>query len=97
MCGSSGEIESNVEEDDYFDYWNWHLDSTGNYGEQKKTVWTNIVLGGDDQLCQRTAFALSQIFAISPDFLTYPNLCKSMVLHMTSSLAPLCHICDTSF
>ena len=48
--------------DDYFDYWNWRLDSSKPESEQKKTVWTNIVYNALDQLCQRTAWALSQIF-----------------------------------
>jgi hypothetical protein len=52
-------------------YWNWRLDSSAPEGEQKKTVWTMLALQGDDQLRQRIAFALSQIFAISPVFLGY--------------------------
>jgi hypothetical protein len=77
VCGSSGEILPDVEEDDYFDYWNWRLDSSGPEGEQKKTVWTNIALEGEDQLCQRTAWALSQIFQISPSFLGYSSLSEA--------------------
>jgi hypothetical protein len=71
VCGSEGEIASDSTEDDYFDYWNWRLDSSAPEGEQKKTVWTMLALQGDDQLRQRIAFALSQIFAISPVFLGY--------------------------
>eukprot|EP00571_Detonula_confervacea_P017647 CAMPEP_0172312770 /NCGR_PEP_ID=MMETSP1058-20130122/18549_1 /TAXON_ID=83371 /ORGANISM="Detonula confervacea, Strain CCMP 353" /LENGTH=2999 /DNA_ID=CAMNT_0013026315 /DNA_START=101 /DNA_END=9097 /DNA_ORIENTATION=+ len=77
VCGSSGEIEADPGEDDYFDYWNWRLDSSGPESEQKKTVWTNIALTAEDQLCQRTAFALSQIFAISPGFLGYNSLSEA--------------------
>ena len=57
--------------------WNWRLDSSGKYADQKKTVWTNIALTADDQLCQRTAWALSQIFQISPKFLTYNSLSEA--------------------
>ena len=74
VCGSQGEITSDKTEDDFFDYWNWRLDSSGNFGHQKKTVWTRRALEGDDQLCQRISFALSQIFAISPSFLGYSSL-----------------------
>ena len=63
--------------DDYADFWNWRLDSSSPYSEQKKTVFTNIALTADDQLCQRTAFALSQIFSISPKFLTYSSLSEA--------------------
>lgn len=61
------------EEDDYFDYWSWRLDSSGPEKEQMRTVWTNIALTADDQLCQRTAFALSQIFTIAPSLLPKSN------------------------
>lgn len=74
VCGSQGEITSDKSKDDFFDYWNWRLDSSGNFGHQKKTVWTRRALEGDDQLCQRISFALSQIFAISPSFLSYSSL-----------------------
>jgi uncharacterized protein (DUF1501 family) len=77
VCGSSGEIAPEANEDDYFDYWNWRLDSSKPESEQKKTVWTNIALSAPDQLCQRTAFALSQIFAISPNFLAYNPLSEA--------------------
>ena len=77
VCGSEGEIAPDPQEDDYFDYWTRRMDSSGNEDAQKKTVWTNIALEGEDQLAQRIAFALSQIFAISPSFLGYPRLSEA--------------------
>lgn len=93
VCGSEGEIAPDPQEDDYFDYWTRRFDATTPVeGEQKKTVWTNIALEGDDQLAQRIAFALSQIFAISPSFLAYPRLSEAytyfydlFVLHGTTT------------
>ena len=60
-----------------FDYWDWRMDSSPSYSEQKKTTWTNIALTAEDQLCQRTAFALSQFFSISPSFLGYGSLSEA--------------------
>jgi hypothetical protein len=74
VCGSTGEVAPDPTTDDYFDYWSRRIDSSGPEGEQKKTVWTKIALEGEDQLVQRIAFALSQIFAISPAFLAYSSL-----------------------
>lgn len=92
VCGSKNEIAPDPTEDDYFDYWTRRVDSSPYYSEQKKTVWTKIALEGDDQLAQRIAFALSQIFAISPQFLTYASLSEAytyffdlFVLHGTST------------
>lgn len=81
MCGSAGEIASDTTEDDYFDYWTRRIDSSGNEGEQKKTVWTRIALEENDQLVQRIAFALSQIFAISPEFLGYSTLSEAHMFY----------------
>jgi uncharacterized protein (DUF1501 family) len=53
------------------------MDSSPSEGEQKKTVWTRIALEENDQLAQRIAFALSQIFAISPAFLAYSSLSEA--------------------
>lgn len=36
------------------------------FSQQRKTIWTTIALNGKDQLRQRVAWALSQLFAISP-------------------------------
>lgn len=36
------------------------------FSQQRKTIWTTIALKGQDQLRQRVAWALSQLFAISP-------------------------------
>jgi hypothetical protein len=77
VCGSEGEIAPDPQEDDYFDYWTRRMDSSFNEGETKKTVWTKIALEEEDQLPQRIAFALSQIFAISPTFLGYPSLSEA--------------------
>ena len=35
------------------------------YDSQKRGVWTEVTLYSSDQLCQRMAFALSKIFAVS--------------------------------
>ena len=37
------------------------IDTSG----QKSNVWVEVVLGAQDQLCQRLAFGLSKIFATS--------------------------------
>ena len=34
---------------------------------QKSNVWIEVVLGAQDQLCQRLAFGLSKIFATSTE------------------------------
>ena len=92
VCGSKNEIAPDPTEDDYFDYWTRRVDSSPAYSEQKKTVWTKIALEGNDQLAQRIAFALSQIFAISPEFLSYSSLSEAytyfydlFVLHGTTT------------
>ena len=49
-------------------YYNATSGDTGdNFRMQKETVWNSIALSSQDQLRQRTAFALSQIFSVSPD------------------------------
>lgn len=35
------------------------------YGNQKKSVWYEVILTAEDQLCQKMAWALSKIFATS--------------------------------
>ena len=41
------------------------IDGDGLFGDPFDIAWTNAVLYGDDQLCQRVAWALSQIFVVS--------------------------------
>jgi uncharacterized protein (DUF1800 family) len=51
---------------DHFDVTNRKLQAEYiDYDAQKKTVWIEVVLGAQDQLCQRLAFGLSKIFATS--------------------------------
>jgi len=98
VCGSIGEIAADPAKDDYFDNWNRRVDASGSESEFKKTIWTNIALFSKDQLRQRIAFALSQIFAISPGFLAYPSLSEGhlyyydiFVRHATTTYKDLLH------
>jgi len=71
ICGSPGEIKNdhklietryNMQLDAKDTDFNiWELE------KQRQVVWTSIVLSSSDQLRQRMAWALSQIFAISPE------------------------------
>ena len=74
VCGSPFEA-ANVHDDNVgslrkggFDM-RTHYNATtgGGYREQRTEIWNSIALDAPDQLRQRTAFALSQIFSISPD------------------------------
>mmetsp|Transcript_3881 Transcript_3881/g.6489 ORF Transcript_3881/g.6489 Transcript_3881/m.6489 type:complete len:2423 (+) Transcript_3881:72-7340(+) len=47
---------------------NYHVTSHDRYTEvQKRNIWTHVALEGKDQLRQRVAWALSQIFAVAPN------------------------------
>ena len=65
VCGSPGEVASDPELDDFFDIENEYLDSLVERWSHK-TVWFNVALSANDQLRQRVAWALSQIFVVSP-------------------------------
>lgn len=73
VCGSVGEVANKPElGNDSFEYSAWHnfddsKDSSHIMGRQKHTVWSLLALNAKDQLRQRVAFALSQIFSISPN------------------------------
>eukprot|EP00475_Leptophrys_vorax_P010663 TRINITY_DN1725_c0_g1_i1.p1 TRINITY_DN1725_c0_g1~~TRINITY_DN1725_c0_g1_i1.p1 ORF type:complete len:2015 (+),score=508.39 TRINITY_DN1725_c0_g1_i1:40-6084(+) len=73
-CGSPGEVENNpflgsrfplksifLGWIDFYDVYNY----TGIYGTTKRNVWMNIALFSPDQLRQRVAWALAQIFVVS--------------------------------
>ncbi|VEU38256.1 unnamed protein product [Pseudo-nitzschia multistriata] len=74
VCGSPFEV-ANVDNDHAgpfgkggFDM-RTHKNATtgGDFRTQRATVWNSIALWSKDQLRQRMAFALSQIFSVSPD------------------------------
>ena len=66
MCGSENEVAPIPTEDDHFDVTNRKVHSgSTDYMGQKITVWFEVVLAAQDQLCQRLAFGLSKIFATS--------------------------------
>ena len=66
VCGSPNEVASVPEEDDHYDVTNRKVQSHRiDYDSQKRGVWTEVTLYSSDQLCQRMAFALSKIFAVS--------------------------------
>ncbi|KAL3805312.1 hypothetical protein HJC23_009019 [Cyclotella cryptica] len=68
VCGSENEISPNPFEDDHFDVTNRKVEPGPiDYAAQKTTVWIEVVLAAQDQLCQRLAFGLSKIFATSTD------------------------------
>jgi hypothetical protein len=68
VCGSENEISPNPIEDDHFDVTNRKVEPGPiDYASQKTTVWIEVVLSAEDQLCQRLAFGLSKIFATSTD------------------------------
>ena len=64
VCGSPNEVAPDPLLDDYFDGLEADQDCIGcqssyiNYYQQKQTVWALNVLEGEDQLCQRNAWAL---------------------------------------
>ncbi len=66
VCGSENEVAPIPTEDDHFDVTNRKVQSGSiDYNGQKLTVWFEVVLAAQDQLCQRLAFGLSKIFATS--------------------------------
>ena len=68
VCGSENEVAPIPTEDDHFDLSNRKMESGPiNAYAQKSTVWIEVVLGAQDQLCQRLAFGLSKIFATSTE------------------------------
>lgn len=68
VCGSENEVAPIPTEDDHFDVTNRKMESGQiDAHAQKVTVWTEVVLGAQDQLCQRLAFGLSKIFATSTE------------------------------
>lgn len=73
VCGSPNEVAPDPTSSDSFDLNNMKVQSEDiDYDDQKRNVWTQMALTAPDQLGQRMAFALSQIFAISPPMLTDP-------------------------
>ena len=71
VCGSPNEVANDVVNvgGPQFGY-EIHLDSDLNLFDkyyQKEVIWNKVALNADDQLRQRTAWVLSQIFAIDPD------------------------------
>ena len=73
ICGSENEVAPDPTSSDSFDLNNMKVQSNAvDYNDQKRNVWTQMALTAPDQLGQRMAFALSQIFAISPPMLTDP-------------------------
>ena len=68
VCGSENEVEPIPTEDDHFDLTNRKMESSSiDAFAQKENVWVEVVLGAQDQLCQRLAFGLSKIFATSTE------------------------------
>jgi hypothetical protein len=67
VCGSRGEVTPDPNLDDFFELENRYLDSHFDEKSQRSTVWMNIALNNEDQLRQRVAWALSQIFVVSPN------------------------------
>eukprot|EP00804_Cyclotella_cryptica_P019739 CCRYP_009662-RC/>CCRYP_009662-RC protein AED:0.09 eAED:0.09 QI:0/0.95/0.95/1/0.95/0.95/22/166/2740 len=66
VCGSENEVAPIPTEDDHFDVTNRKVHSgSTDYMGQKLTVWFEVVLAAQDQLCQRLAFGLNKIFATS--------------------------------
>lgn len=73
VCGSENEVAPDPTSSDSFDLNNMKVQSNAvDYDDQKRNVWTQMALTAPDQLGQRMAFALSQIFSISPPMLTDP-------------------------
>ena len=67
MCGSRNEILPDPTEGDYYTAYNRMLDSSDiGYGNQKRGVWAEIMLGKPDQLCQRQAWGLWKTFSSRP-------------------------------
>ena len=70
VCGSPNEVAPDPTFDDYFDVVHNDLDCVGcansyrNYYAQKQTVWAMSVLEGEDQLCQRMAWALYELLNV---------------------------------
>lgn len=75
VCGSPYEVASNHGIDSGprgkggFNLWTGmnNTEKASLQREQRLTVWAEIALNADDQVAQRMAYALSQIFAISDD------------------------------
>ena len=66
ICGSENEVAPIPTEDDHFDVTNRKVEAGPIHTyAQKATVWVEVVLRAEDQLCQRLAFGLSKIFATS--------------------------------
>ena len=66
ICGSPGEV-SNDPFTGEFGYMRYSSELSSTFSSQQKyAIWTTLVLSAPDQLRQRMAWALSQIFAISP-------------------------------
>lgn len=68
VCGSAGEVAPDPTLDDMFEIGGGRLENSNTL--QRDTVWTMNALYAPDQLRQRMAFALSQIFALDPQIIT---------------------------
>lgn len=79
VCGSQGEVAPDPNMDNSFDIQNGYLDSQVEKYTHKR-VWFELALGAPDQLRQRVAWALSQIFAVTPDLIAGSNM-KESYLH----------------
>lgn len=64
VCGSPGEVAPDIYKEDYYDITNRYFDASPFTLDVKKAIWTRLALNAPDQLRQRMAFALSQIFVI---------------------------------
>ena len=67
VCGSRNEVGNGLNRESIFNFaGSPEPKFNTQYANQKRNVWSMIALGSPDQLRQRVAWALSQIFAISP-------------------------------
>lgn len=80
VCGSRAEVAPDPSLDDFFELENRYLDSEFDSQSQRNTVWMNIALNAEDQLRQRVAWALSQIFVLSANSQSGGNM-PEMYLH----------------
>jgi len=83
VCGSPGEVANTPHSmAESFDLASYLGDTRSNseFRQQRATVWTMIALNSKDQLRQRTAWALAQLLAISPDAIGGTNQLTEMLL-----------------
>jgi hypothetical protein len=104
VCGSPYEIANDLslggsQGRGAFDSLDWDFYTTDRdeFLRQKRLVWTQAALTGEDQLRQRVAWALAQILVISPDSVTNgAEISEAMTAYYDIFVSLLLMDCDLS-